>query len=152
MNSLEAFPNSKERRGFTLVELLLVIALMLIVGVFMFPLGISFYRSQMANEAIEGIQSALRRAQTFSMTGKHDSSFGVKFFEDSYLLFEGESYASRDTSQDELYAIGAHIEDSSLDEVVFELFSGSPSAAGVIEVSSGEKSGQIEVTEAGRIQ
>lgn len=152
MNSPEVFPNSKRKRGFTLVELLLVIALMLIVGVFMFPLGISFYRSQMTNEAIEGIQSALRRAQTFAITGKHDSSFGVKFSESSYVLFEGESYASRITSEDELYTIGAHIEDGTLDEIVFEPFSGLPSATGVIEVSSGEKSGQIEVTNAGRIQ
>jgi hypothetical protein len=132
--------------------MLLVIGLMLVIGVFMFPLGISFYRSQMANEGVEGIESALRRAQTFAMTGKHDSSFGVKFFEDSYLLFEGGSYASRTTAEDELYTLGAEIADSSLDEVVFELFSGSPSVTGVIEIYSGEKSGQVEVTAAGRIQ
>lgn len=152
MNSPEAFPNSKKVKGFTLVELLLVIGLMLIIGVFMFPLGISFYRSQMANEAVEGIQSALRQAQTFAITGKHDSSFGVKFFADSYLLFEGESYASRNTTEDELFSIGARIEDVGPDEVVFELFSGLPSATGTIEVTSGEKSGQVEVAQTGRIQ
>jgi prepilin-type N-terminal cleavage/methylation domain-containing protein len=153
MNLPAVFPDSKKRQqGFTLVELLLVTALMLIVGVFMFPLGISFYRSQMANEAIEGIQSALRRAQTFAITGKSDSSFGIKFFDDSYVLFEGESYDSRNSANDEIYTVGVLIEDASLDEVVFELFSGLPSASGYVDVSSGEKSGQVEVTSAGRIQ
>lgn len=152
MKSPEAFRGKKTARGFTLVELLLVIALTFIVGVFMFPMGISFYRTQMLNETAEGMQSALRRAQTFALSGKQDSVFGVKLLDSSYILFRGDTYAERSASDDEVYAFPTAVEVAGFDEITFEQITGNPSITALITLTSEFKEEAIEITGSGIIQ
>lgn len=151
MNSPAAFHVNTNKNGFTLVELLLVAALMLMMGALLFPLGITFYRAQMLNETGEGIASVLRKAQSFTITGKNDASYGVRFLPDAYVLYEGASYTLRDISGDEVYPLPSTVILSGFEEVHFEPFSGMPSQTGSIDIATGGESVQIEVLTSGVI-
>ncbi len=150
MNLRGVLPNS--RRGFTLIELLLVMSLMLMVGVFMFPVELSFYRSEILNGADEGLTNALRRAQSFSIAGKHGSAFGVRIEEDAYILFEGESYASRLISEDESFSIPSNLLISGFEEVVFSQHEGLPGTDGALILTLENKTSSILVFPSGLIE
>lgn len=152
MSLREIFQSKTTQQGFTLVELLLVVALMLIMSVFMFPLGFSFYQSQMLDETQSGIVSALRRAQMFSVSGKHDSAFGVRFIEQAYVIFEGQSYQTRTSSQDEVFVISSMMHIAGLQEVVFTPISGEPDIVGDITVGTGSQVRTIEIYGSGLIE
>lgn len=151
MNLLEISHARGGFRGFTLIELLLVMALMLMVGTFMFPLGITFYRTQLLNESQEGLIAALRKAQVLSHTGVRDHSFGVKRTDTGYVLFEGDTYDSRIIANDELYFVPSTVVTTGIDEIVFNELTGIPSATTAIEISYGDRSVGFNVYPSGYI-
>ena len=46
----------------------------LVLGVLTLPFGLSFYASTQLYETTEGIHDALKRAQVFAVSGRHDSA------------------------------------------------------------------------------
>jgi hypothetical protein len=134
------------------MEMLLVSALTLTIGVFMFPLGISFYRVQMHNEAQEGLQSVLRKAHSFAVTNRNGEAYGVRILSDAYVGFRGASYETRDETVDELYPVSRAITLSGLTEVVFESQTGMPSDTGSLWIDSEDRHSQIIVTSNGLVQ
>lgn len=152
MNLQEIFHDKQKNFAFTLIELLLVIAIIAIVGLFTSPIGISFYQSQLLNETSSGLLSALRQAQSFSVSGKHDNPFGVYISQDSYVIFEGDSYLSRIESEDQVFMKVSGVDISGSNEIVFSEITGEPSFVGTLFISSGNKQAQIEVRESGNIE
>ena len=142
---------SQGSKGFTLVELLLALALMFIVAVFMFPVGLSFYQAQLFRETSDGILNNLRKAQNLSVTGKHDSGYGIKILDGSYVHFAGTSYNTRNTAHDEVYAFPESINVTGLTEIVFEETNGIPSATGTIDIVMGARSDRISIESSGYI-
>jgi len=118
--------------GFTLLELLLVCSLALIIGGMTLPFGIAFFRAQLLNEAQASVLESLREAQIYAISGKLNSAQGVRFFEHSLVRFTGESYEERDTGLDHAVAFSPLISVDAPLEVVYEPFSGTPSATGTI--------------------
>ena len=60
---------------------------------------------------------------------------GVYITEHSYVLFQGNSYLTRDVSEDEIVYPKRLIVITGLQEIVFELFSGSSKTSGNIVLS-----------------
>ena len=151
MNLQEVFLRSGESVGFTLIELLLAVSLVAIIGVFMFPVGISFHRSQMLSETTSGVETALRKAQNFAMTGKNETSYGVKILDDSYIIFEGDTFDSRVTSEDEVYRKSASVDSSGADEVVFHELTGLPDPSAVVVFAVGGKENSLFIDTLGYV-
>ncbi len=122
-------------RGFTLIEMLIVIAMIFVVGAFAFPLTISFLEAQVLDETTSDVTSAFRRAQAQAVFGKHANSFGVKILSNQYLIFEGSSYILRIQSEDESFSIPSRLSVTGLSEVVFDKGTGVPSATGTVNFS-----------------
>ena len=152
MNLQETFHREIYIRGFTFIELMLVTALITLIGVFATPVGLSYYQSQLVNEISDGLVSALRQAQGFAYTGKHNHAFGVFITADAYTVFEGDTYASRITSEDMVFPIASTVTVSGLQEIVFSEMSGTPRATGMVTVVSGNKMSQIDVLPSGNIE
>ncbi len=113
-------------KSFTLVEIILVIAVFGILISFLVPVGLNFYKSQQLEAVTQELIQTLRRAQLKAMSVEMDSSFGVYLTNDNYTLFKGNSYEDRDTQYDEVFDLSQIIRISGLSEVVFLKFEGLP--------------------------
>ena len=146
------FPFSDYLTGFTLIEFLIVGATIILLSGFFLPIGFGFYQTQNVDEARENTVTLLRRVQSQALFQKNDSPFGVKFFSDSYLLFQGSSYASREQSEDEVFIIPSGVTISGPGEVVFSKFTGFPNVVGVISVISGGYIKNIDINSQGKVE
>ena len=138
--------------GFTLIESLLVVALFGVVAVFMFPLTLSFYNVQILSEIEIGVQTALQNAQVNAVTQKNDSAHGVKMLSDSYVLFQGDSYLTRNTLLDTPILYPSTLEYTGVDEIVFEQYTGKPSATGTLSFEYAHESKIVTVYDSGFIR
>ena len=84
----------KKIKGFTLVEILVVIAIISVIS------GITFYFFGNANDRqvleknVSGVTSLIRNARLLSVASKNASVFGIHFESDKAVLFEGSSYSA----------------------------------------------------------
>ena len=139
-------------KGFTAIEILLVIAIAVVLFALVFPLGINFYRDWQLQNNTQQILQALRKAQSRAMASELDSSFGVYIQESSYVLFKGDSFENRDNQFDEIFNLPLLIVVDSLPkEVVFSKIDGKPQSAREIIINSDGDSETIKINEAGRI-
>lgn len=130
---------SMVRRGFTVVEVLLVIGILGGLSAFAVPAWRDYQIRSELHSAAEQVSQALGRAQLRAQAAERGSAWG--FSVSHAVLFAGSAFASRDTSADEMYIIPDSIATSGLDEVSFSLLKGEPSATGSIVLTSlrGEK-------------
>lgn len=123
-------------KGFTLIELLLSVAIISLI------LGISapvFQSFQVRNDLdISGVTLAqtARRAQMLARASDGDTSWGVYVTGGSIILFKGVSYATRDTTYDEVFTVPTSIVSTGLSEVVYAKFTGLPQTTGTITLTS----------------
>jgi len=128
-----------------------VIALMFIVGVFVAPIGVSFYHTQLLNEVSDGLVSALRQAQSFALTGKSVSAYGVRVQDNRFVMFIGDSYNSRIIEEDTVGPAVPSVSISGPEEIVFERFTGEPSTAGTYHITLGDRERQVFVLSSGNV-
>lgn len=151
MKSPETYSQVGSTSGFTLVELLLVIALVVIIGLFTSSVGISYYQSELLSEASDNIVSTLRQAQGLAMSGKNASSYGVYFGEDSYVLFEGSYYETREIEEDMVFPLNSNLVITGPREVVFSALTGRASVVDTLLISLGNKEKQVDILPSGFI-
>jgi len=139
-------------KGFTFIEVLVVLAIVIILLTLSVPLGIHFYKSQQLDTTVEGVIQALRRAR-LQATTQSEHSFGVflgEGYSGQYVLFRGDSYKNRD--DEEVFEISPDIFFSGLSEVVFSKLDGKPSDVGNIYLTNGYATRTININELGRIE
>ncbi len=89
-------------RGFTIIELLLVIATLALLSFLSVPVSLNFYRSQLVATSQNELLDALTRAQYNAKLQKADSRYGVYIDTNSFILYKGSVYGE-DPSYDEVY-------------------------------------------------
>lgn len=101
-------PNSKFQspynfqKGFTLIELILVIAIISILMALSASIGSSFLVRNYTQNTVNDLISKLRIAQLNSLLAKKDKEWGVRIQGNQIILFAGTSYTTRDVSVDEV--------------------------------------------------
>ena len=136
----------RNQRGFTLVEMLLSVSIIaLLVGVSA-PVYNSFATRNDLDVTIMGLETALRRAQTYARAVEGDSQWGVAVITGKVVLFKGATYATRDTNFDESTTVSGGITTSGLSEVVFAKMTGTPSATGTATLTSSSTNDSRTVT------
>lgn len=126
----------KKEKAFTLVEVLLVIAVIGILVGLSAPVFYAFQVKNNLNVAVDSVVQSTRRAQLLSQSVDGDDSWGVKVNSGSVVIFQGGSYASRDVNFDEVIDISNDILISGWDEIVFSKFFADPSTTGMITLTS----------------
>lgn len=138
-------------RGFSLLEILVVIAIIAALGAATLPYASRSYKHYVKTVETKNIISVLRRAETMAMANAFESNFGVKFTSSAAILFKGNSYATHDAAYDETYPISNAVSVSAPSEIVFEKITGRPAAAISLSVSSNGKNQMISVGKEGTI-
>ncbi len=141
-------------RSFTLIEVLLVAAIIVALALLTLPIGIRFYKTQQLDTTTDGIIQALRRAQLKAMSQTNDN-FGIYLGSGQtgqYSLFKGDSYEAR--TDEEIFEIINSISFSGVSEVVFSKLQGLPTLTGSgddIILTADSETRTININEIGRI-
>ncbi len=139
-------------RGFTLLEMMLSVALLSLVFGMSYTLYTNVAYQNELDQAARSSQALLRKAALYSGAVNDDSQWGVRFMPTEAVLFKGGSYAARDTVYDEVVSLEGAATGGDL-EYVFNKVSGEPEAPGITTLSNQAtaESLQIIVNEKGLI-
>lgn len=137
------------RKSFTLVEIILVVAIFGILIGLSLPFTLKFYQVQQLDSTFQSIVQTIRRAQFQAMANEFDSDFGFYFSADQYFLFRGPSYIAR--TDEESFDLPKEITRAGLWEIVFKKLTGLPNTAGYISISSAGLTRIISINQLGRI-
>ena len=141
------------KQGFTLIEILLAVAIISILAALTIPIGINFYTTQNLDSVSDGVIQALRRAQLKAMSQEGDSDFGVYIGSGKvghYSLFRGSSYINKE--DEEIFDISNNISfGGDMTEVVFTKLYGIPNVTGDIILTLDGDTETININELGRI-
>ena len=124
------------QKGFSLVEMLLSIAIIGVIVAITMPVFGSFQVNDDMRTTTGIVVQSLRRAQILSQAVAGDSSWGVKVQAGSVTIFKGNSYSGRDANFDEDFSIPSNITLGATTEIIFTKFSGEPVAGGTIALTS----------------
>jgi prepilin-type N-terminal cleavage/methylation domain-containing protein len=143
--------NKKCESGFTLIELLLVISIIIIIGTF----SVVFFSRFLTQNAVANTQDQiigeLRKAQLYAIEGKQNGSWGVSFGSNKITLFQGNSYATRNTAFDETFSVNSNISIAGFTEVDFAKATGLPSTTGTYTITGNDTSKQFSINSQGVI-
>lgn len=130
--------------GITVIELLLVTSIMLTLGV----MSISFYARFLTQNAVDNTATRLinsfRKAQIYSMTGKQNGIWGVKYVSNKITM-----YLSGNLAFDENYSVNDNITISGFTDISFAKITGLPSASGTITISGNNSSKTVVINSQG---
>ena len=135
-----------------LVAIVVVIALLSVISLMTIPMSVGQYRKYIVNETALDIVHFLRLSQDNAKVQKHGESSGVKILSDSFIVFSGDSYVTRNINMDEVYDLPSSISIEGVKEVVFQEITGSPSDFGDIVVSAGVHNYSIHISDRGLIE
>jgi prepilin-type N-terminal cleavage/methylation domain-containing protein len=136
--------------GFTLVELILVVAIIAILAVSSAPFVSRFLFTQNLESAQDKTVSSLRKAQAYAMDNKNDAAWGVCLAGTSLRLFRG-------TCASPTYQENFDVSDitvSGLSEISFSGATGrrgEPSGAATITLSNDVGTKTVSINNAGGI-
>ena len=146
------FFRNNDERGFTLVEIILVVALIAVLGGMFVLIDPSFIVRNDVEVSGAVVTESLRRARTLSGAVSEDSRWGVHVGEKAVIVFKGDTFSGRNESFDEETAVPSAVSFEGLEEVVFEKVTGYPVEPGDITVSAeGDHSIVIEINERGAV-
>lgn len=142
---------SADNKGFTLIEVVIVMAILAIIGGLGLFVGTDFYRSYILRTERDTLVSILQRQRSRALNNINDSHHGVFLEDDRYTVFQGDSYASRDHDYDEVVNLPRSVTLDGITQVVFEPLSGESSAEGDITISRDPQVFTISLNNEGRI-
>jgi len=147
------------KRGFTLIEAMIVTALLVMFITLGFPIGFSFFQEFTLKDQAQNLENTLQKAQTAAITKRGDTNVGVMVTSDAYTMFEGESYEERRRGQDVVVRFDVSVDVGGEQEIVFEKETGKPvfdeeeeERVLVITLSAGNHIRHISITPEGKIE
>lgn len=148
---MRGFCAKREAEGFSLLELLLVLAVIAVLAGFSIPLWRNLQVKNDLDVAVVTIAQTLRRAQVLAQAVDADSGWGVKVQSGSIVLFLGNTYAARNTAFDETFTLQSTVTPSGVSEVDYAKFSGLPGTTGAVTLTSEQDSKTIIINSKGMI-
>lgn len=139
------------KKGFTLLELLLSVAIISLLAGLSLPVYRTLIIKNDLDVATTTIASSLRRAQVLSQAVDGDTTWGVKVQSGSITLFKGTSFTARDTNFDEVFDAPTAIGVAGVTEVVYTKFTGLPQTTGTINLSTEADGRSVTINEKGTI-
>ena len=140
----------KSNSAFTLAEVLITLGILGIIIAATAPFTFQFYYRYQLDSDRTTFVSILREARTMSMSGIGGTDHGIHIASSQFTLFEGSSYATRNTSKDQTYDRFEAVAVTGQSEIVFRSLNGK-SASVSFTLDNGAKKSKIYVNTEGRI-
>jgi prepilin-type N-terminal cleavage/methylation domain-containing protein len=138
--------------GFTLLEVLLSVSIIVLLAGVSAPVYESFVRRNDLDVTTQTVAAALRRAQTYARAGNYDAAWSVEVQTSTVTLFQGTSFGGRNANYDETIALPASITPSGLGEVQFAKLTSNPNTTGnIILTSTANATRTISINGKGRV-
>lgn len=115
----------RTERGFTLIELLLVVSIVLIIGTFSAVFYTRFLTQNAVANTQDQLMGQLRKAQIYSMMGKQNGIWGVKY---SSITKKITLYLTGNSAFDENFTTNNNIIISNFSDLSFARITGSPTS------------------------
>ena len=112
--------------------MLLSIAIIVLLSAMSAPVLESLIHRNDVAVAQQAAVNGMRRAEQLARSSASNQSWGVYVQAGRITVFQGASYASRDTAFDEEFIFASSIAVTGMQEVVFSKFSGTPSTTGTL--------------------
>ncbi len=138
-------------RGFTLLELLLVLALGSILMTATYLLGMPAIHSYEFQRTRETVNRELWRARSDTIANVKDSSWGIRFSGSTLTRYRGSSYLSRQVADDVVYTFGNQIVFSGAHEVTFLRPEGTVTSTQIIFLLDAVRSVTITIPPSGAV-
>ena len=153
-----SFHNFKKNNGFTLLELVIVIAILVILSGIIVGTFVIFNQTAGVSKDAELVLETLRLARSQTLAPKNETQYGVHFSPTSITLFSGSTYSPA-ASGNQIFSL--HAGDSLSvnlvsggDDVVFDRLTGATPDAGTttITVANSAASKSVTIYSTGLIQ
>lgn len=142
---------SYKLRGFSILEVMIILAIFAVLFSYVFGVGVEFYQSQLLISERDTVLSLLRSARARAMNNIDQSSHGLYIDSNQYVVYEGLSYALRSQTYDEAFPHSLGIAISGPSDVNFSSSDGSSNVSGTVALSTGAGKSNISVNYEGRI-
>ena len=141
---------SRTNSGFSLIEIMMVIAIFVFVASFGLLASMDMYRGYTYRYERNAISSVLQKARGRAIANINQSNYGVHLDSSGYTLFQGSVYNPAD-SHNENFPMGKTITLSGLSDVVFQQLGGEPVTPGSITLNDGVSMSTITINSEGGI-
>jgi Tfp pilus assembly protein FimT len=157
MESLKILTSGKRKKvGFTLIEITVVLALAILVFGFSAALGFDAFDRNYLKTERTSLLSVLQKARSQAMNNISGKKHGFYFDGTNYVIFEGDSYALRDSSKDFVIEKNKGVNLTGLTEVVFDRLTGNVPSCDAspcdIFLTEGSNSVTISINGQGKIE
>jgi len=146
MLKLNNRPSAPKGAGFTLIEILLTLAIVAILAGLSLPIYFQLKPKNDLDTVALYVVSSLRRAQTLAMSGEHDYSWGVTLETSNVTLYAIDTNGNRVTEYDETDAVPDTITYTGLTTITFKKLTGEPTTAGSIFLTNPNNDVQKTIT------
>lgn len=140
------------RKGFTLVEIIMAIAILVLMGVIVLASIREYTKEQALSGAVSGVAAVISDARTRTLSGNAGVQYGVHLQSDAIVLFSGATYVESDPDN-EVIELDTRvvIADITLsgggDDIVFEKLTGDTDDFGTVTLAlSSDASRQRTIT------
>lgn len=108
------------RSGFTFIEMILVLAIVLVFGVMTAAFSADFFFRKNIDGVSEMFGSMVRKAELYTLEGREGSAWSVAVRDGALVLFRGADFETRDIAFDESYSLPGGITVTGFDSLTAE--------------------------------
>jgi prepilin-type N-terminal cleavage/methylation domain-containing protein len=137
--------------GFTLLEVLLSVAVIALLAGISMPVYELFYSSNQLDLDTQTVVEQMDRAESYARASVGDSDWGVRLEQGSVILFQGSSYGSGDPDLEESADISPSTTWEGQDEFIFLKYTGLPFKIEDVKIIANEDFRTISVNTNGTI-
>lgn len=137
------------RAGFTLIEVLVVVAMFSTLAGMTAFFNLSFYKGSSFTSDYDAFIAVLQRVRAKAISNINESNHGLYIDADKYILFEGDSYLTATDTQD--ISRNSNITITGASEIVFSQLSGDSNFNGILVLTEGTRTATVSLNNEGRI-